>query len=67
MSRLCYLARLGLLRLPLRAQRTRSSRAFCQSYQTTALFVVLLTAFRATHYRLTGSEDATIGTPIAES
>ncbi len=26
---------------------------------------MLLTAFRAAHYRLTGAEDATIGTPIA--
>ncbi len=39
-------------------------RAFCQAYQTTP-FTVLLAAFRAAHYRLTGSEDATIGTPIA--
>ncbi|KAK1914088.1 hypothetical protein P3342_007334 [Pyrenophora teres f. teres] len=28
-------------------------------------FVVLLAAFRATHFRLTGQEDATIGTPNA--
>ncbi|KAG6001999.1 NRPS protein [Claviceps maximensis] len=28
-------------------------------------FIVLLAAFRATHFRLTGVNDATIGTPIA--
>jgi amino acid adenylation domain-containing protein len=37
---------------------------FCQTHQVTP-FVVLLTAFRITHYRLTGSTDAAIGTPIA--
>ncbi|EAW25548.1 putative nonribosomal peptide synthase [Aspergillus fischeri NRRL 181] len=37
---------------------------FCRSSQTTA-FTVLLAAFRATHYRLTGVEDATVGIPIA--
>ncbi|GLA20976.1 nonribosomal peptide synthase [Aspergillus niger] len=37
---------------------------FCQTYQVTP-FVVLLTAFRIAHYRLTGSTDATIGTPVA--
>ncbi|KAJ5413867.1 non-ribosomal peptide synthetase [Penicillium cosmopolitanum] len=38
--------------------------AFCKTHQATP-FAVLLAAFRATHYRLTGVEDATIGTPIA--
>lgn len=38
-------------------------QAFCQTHQATP-FVVLLAAFRATHYRLTGVDDATIGTPI---
>ncbi|KAJ5494241.1 hypothetical protein N7463_010328 [Penicillium fimorum] len=38
-------------------------RAFCQTHQATP-FVVLLAAFRATHYRLTGVDDATIGIPI---
>ncbi|GKZ17253.1 nonribosomal peptide synthase [Aspergillus brasiliensis] len=38
-------------------------QAFCQTHQTTP-FVVLFAAFRATHYRLTGVDDATIGTPI---
>jgi non-ribosomal peptide synthetase component F len=41
-----------------------SLQAFCRSHQVTS-FVVLLAAFRAAHYRLTGAEDATIGTPIA--
>ncbi|EME45380.1 Non-ribosomal peptide synthetase-like protein [Dothistroma septosporum NZE10] len=39
-------------------------QGFCKTYQATP-FVVLLAAFRATHYRLTGAEDATIGTPNA--
>ncbi|KAF2149161.1 acetyl-CoA synthetase-like protein [Myriangium duriaei CBS 260.36] len=39
-------------------------RAFCRKHQVTT-FVVLLTAFRVAHYRLTGAEDATIGIPIA--
>ncbi|KAL7660417.1 hypothetical protein ACMYSQ_003295 [Aspergillus niger] len=37
-------------------------QTFCQTHQVTP-FVVLLAAFRATHYRLTGVDDATIGTP----
>ncbi|KAI5367209.1 putative alpha/beta hydrolase-1, AMP-dependent synthetase/ligase, Condensation domain, AMP-binding [Septoria linicola] len=37
---------------------------FCKKQQTTS-FVVLLAAFRAAHYRLTGAVDATIGTPNA--
>ncbi|CAI7643016.1 unnamed protein product, partial [Penicillium viridicatum] len=41
-----------------------SLRAFCKTHKVTT-FVVLLAAFRATHYRLTGAEDACIGTPIA--
>ncbi|KAI9728356.1 MAG: NRPS [Chrysothrix sp. TS-e1954] len=39
-------------------------RDFCRGHQTTP-FAVLLAVFRAAHYRLTGAEDATIGTPIA--
>ncbi|PTB46695.1 hypothetical protein M441DRAFT_126905 [Trichoderma asperellum CBS 433.97] len=39
-------------------------REFCKVHQMTA-FTVLLAAFRAAHYRLTGTEDAVIGTPIA--
>ncbi|KAJ4354970.1 hypothetical protein N0V95_003349 [Ascochyta clinopodiicola] len=37
---------------------------FCKARGVT-LFVVLLAAFRATHFRLTGQEDATIGTANA--
>ncbi|KAJ5530031.1 AMP-dependent synthetase/ligase [Penicillium freii] len=44
-------------------QLYRELQAFCQTHQATP-FVVLLAAFRATHYRLTGVDDATIGTPI---
>ena len=36
-------------------------RNFCNSRETTP-FIVLLAAFRATHFRLTGVNDATIGT-----
>jgi amino acid adenylation domain-containing protein len=39
-------------------------RDFCNRNNTTS-FSVLLAAFRATHYRLTGVDDAAIGTPIA--
>ncbi|KAI0435294.1 hypothetical protein F5Y09DRAFT_336776 [Xylaria sp. FL1042] len=37
---------------------------FCKAHKATP-FAVLLAAFRAAHYRLTGAEDVTIGTPIA--
>lgn len=37
---------------------------FCSDHQVTP-FAVLLSAFRAAHYHLTGSSDATIGTPVA--
>ncbi|KAM3513239.1 hypothetical protein MY11210_003105 [Beauveria gryllotalpidicola] len=37
---------------------------FCSTFNTTS-FVVLLATFRAAHYRLTGVDDAVIGTPIA--
>ncbi|KXG54739.1 AMP-dependent synthetase/ligase [Penicillium griseofulvum] len=46
------------------AELYQSLQAFCKTHQMTP-FVVLLAAFRATHYRLTGAEDACIGTPIA--
>ncbi|KAG5926533.1 NRPS protein [Claviceps africana] len=38
---------------------------FCNAHRHVTPFIVLLAAFRATHYRLTGASDATIGTPIA--
>jgi non-ribosomal peptide synthetase component F len=37
---------------------------FCKQYQVTP-FVVLLAAFRTTHYRFSGVEDASIATPVA--
>ncbi|QYT00338.1 hypothetical protein H0G86_007424 [Trichoderma simmonsii] len=37
---------------------------FCRDYQVTP-FMALFTVFRAAHYRLTGAEDATIGTANA--
>ncbi|PWY75781.1 nonribosomal peptide synthase [Aspergillus eucalypticola CBS 122712] len=36
---------------------------FCKRHSITP-FIVLLAAFRAAHYRMTGAADATIGTPI---
>ncbi|RAK94915.1 non-ribosomal peptide synthetase [Aspergillus ibericus CBS 121593] len=41
----------------------RHLQRFCQRFHITP-FIVLLAAFRAAHYRMTGSVDATIGTPI---
>ncbi|KAG6012676.1 NRPS protein [Claviceps pusilla] len=38
---------------------------FCRARRHVTPFIVLLAAFRAAHYRLTGATDATIGTPIA--
>ncbi|KAF3012566.1 nrps [Neopestalotiopsis sp. 37M] len=40
------------------------AETFCRDRQVT-WFVVLLSAFRATHFRLTGVEDSNIGTPVA--
>ncbi|PHH91429.1 hypothetical protein CDD83_523 [Cordyceps sp. RAO-2017] len=42
----------------------RELRQFCRARGVTA-FVVLLAAFRASHYRLTGAADATVGVPNA--
>ncbi|CAJ0554478.1 Ff.00g129910.m01.CDS01 [Fusarium sp. VM40] len=39
-------------------------QALCKEYAVTP-FVILLAAFRATHYRMTGVEDAAMGTPNA--
>ncbi|OAQ62539.1 non-ribosomal peptide synthase [Purpureocillium lilacinum] len=41
-----------------------SLQRFCRKHDVTP-FVVLLAAFRATHFRLTGANDATIGVPNA--
>ncbi|OCK86539.1 CoA-dependent acyltransferase, partial [Cenococcum geophilum 1.58] len=54
----------GAVPLVIEGQVYDRLRAFCRAHQTTS-FTVLLAAFRAAHYRLTGVEDATIGTPIA--
>ncbi|KAK5991451.1 Nonribosomal peptide synthetase dtxS1 [Cladobotryum mycophilum] len=42
----------------------QSLQSFCQERNVTP-FIALLAAFRATHYRLTGQGDATIGSPNA--
>ncbi len=54
----------GIVSLAIEGPVYESLRAFCRSNQITA-FTVLLAAFRAAHYRLTGAEDGNIGTPIA--
>jgi non-ribosomal peptide synthetase component F len=54
----------GLIELSVEGQVYETLEAFCRTHQVT-MFTVLLTAFRVTHYRLTGAEDATVGTPIA--
>ncbi|KAK3314236.1 hypothetical protein B0H66DRAFT_630727 [Apodospora peruviana] len=56
--------RAGVIELAVEGLVYERLEAFCRSNQTTS-FIVLLAAFRAAHYRLTGAEDATIGTPIA--
>lgn len=54
----------GVQRLNIDGQLYQNLQQFCQEYQTTP-FIVLLSAFRATHFRLTGQVDATIGSPNA--
>ena len=54
----------GAIEVTIEGPLYQSLQQFCRTHQVTP-FVVLLAAFRATHYRLTGVEDATIGTPIA--
>ncbi len=54
----------GTIRFGIESSVYEKLRAFCRAHQTTN-FAVLLAVFRAVHYRLTGAEDATIGTPIA--
>ncbi|PYH52711.1 acetyl-CoA synthetase-like protein [Aspergillus niger CBS 101883] len=54
----------GVRLIQVKNTRYTQLQQFCQTYQVTP-FVVLLTAFRIAHYRLTGSTDATIGTPVA--
>ena len=54
----------GVVETTIEGPLYRSLQRFCKTRQVTP-FVVLLAAFRAAHYRLTGADDATIGTPIA--
>ena len=56
--------RAGIVKIEVDGEMHRQLQAFCQSHQTTP-FVVLLAVFRAAHFRLTGAEDSTIGTPSA--
>lgn len=54
----------GFVRVTIDGELYEKLRDFCKAHQMTS-FAVLLAAFRAAHYRLTGAEDAIIGTPIA--
>ncbi|KAF4341220.1 enniatin synthase [Fusarium beomiforme] len=54
----------GVVPVTIDGQLYQSLRDFCNENNTTS-FAVLLAAFRAAHYRLTGVDDAVIGTPIA--
>lgn len=54
----------GVVEITIDGTLHESLQHFCKSQQTTP-FVVLLAAFRAAHFRMTGAEDATIGTPNA--
>ena len=56
--------RAGIIELMVDGKLHEQLRAFCKSHQVTP-FVVLLAIFRAAHFRLTGAEDSTIGTPSA--
>ncbi|KAJ6202525.1 nonribosomal peptide synthetase 1 [Bipolaris maydis] len=54
----------GVHKIRIDGQVCSKLRRFCRTHEVTP-FVVLLATFRAAHYRLTGQEDATIGTPNA--
>ncbi|KAH8678409.1 non-ribosomal peptide synthetase [Xylariales sp. PMI_506] len=54
----------GAVQLTIEGAIFKSLQSFAQDHHT-SVFSVLLAAFRVTHYRLTGAQDATIGTPIA--
>ncbi|RAH57715.1 nonribosomal peptide synthase [Aspergillus piperis CBS 112811] len=54
----------GLQTVDIRGALYRKLQLFCKAHRVTA-YTVLLAAFRATQYRLTGAEDVTIGTPFA--
>ncbi|OOF93551.1 hypothetical protein ASPCADRAFT_517120 [Aspergillus carbonarius ITEM 5010] len=55
--------RAGVIETNIRGELYRDLQQFCKRLYITP-FVALLAAFRAAHYRMTGSVDATIGTPI---
>ncbi|KAI0867493.1 hypothetical protein GGS24DRAFT_507771 [Hypoxylon argillaceum] len=54
----------GLVPVTIEGELYEKLLKFCKAHNVTS-FAVLLAAFRATHHRLTGAEDATIGAPIA--
>ncbi|KAF5970869.1 enniatin synthase [Fusarium coicis] len=54
----------GVVPVSIDGELYQNLREFCNDNNTTS-FAVLLAAFRAAHYRLTGVDDAVIGTPIA--
>ncbi|KAG5808758.1 hypothetical protein H9Q71_006773 [Fusarium xylarioides] len=54
----------GVVPVSINGELYQNLRDFCNENNTTS-FAVLLAAFRAAHYRLTGVDDAVIGTPIA--
>ncbi|KAF5695620.1 enniatin synthase [Fusarium denticulatum] len=54
----------GVVPVSIDGELYHNLREFCNENNTTS-FALLLAAFRAAHYRLTGVDDAVIGTPIA--
>ncbi|EWG50865.1 hypothetical protein FVEG_16703 [Fusarium verticillioides 7600] len=54
----------GVVLVSIDGELYHNLRDFCNENNTTS-FAVLLATFRAAHYRLTGVDDAVIGTPIA--
>ncbi|KAF5627285.1 enniatin synthase [Fusarium tjaetaba] len=54
----------GVVPVSIDGELYQNLREFCNDNNTTS-FAVLLAAFRAAHYRLTGVDDSVIGTPIA--
>lgn len=54
----------GSIPVTLEGSAYEDLRWFCRAQQCTP-YVALLAAFRATHFRMSGTADATIGTPVA--
>ncbi|KAL7793616.1 hypothetical protein V8C37DRAFT_102345 [Trichoderma ceciliae] len=54
----------GFVPVTIDGELYKKLREFCKTQHMTS-FAVLLAAFRAAHYRLTGAEDSIIGIPIA--